>query len=88
MDVVGEIAFGKAFGFLEDDEDKFSYISTTESTIPLIILTGAFPWLAKIAQSPLMTAFMPKDTDTYGLGKIMGQVQQYTDSHPEDIIRS
>ncbi|KIW13508.1 hypothetical protein PV08_08696 [Exophiala spinifera] len=73
MDVIGEIAFGKAFGFLEDDEDKFSYISTTESTIPLIILTGAFPWLAKIAQSSMMKAFMPKDTDAYGLGKIMGQ---------------
>lgn len=72
LDVIAEIAFGKAFGFVEDDEDKFSYISTTESTIPMIILVGAFPWLARIVQSPLMKMFLPKDTDAYGLGKIMG----------------
>ncbi len=74
LDVISEIAFGRAFGFVENDEDMFSYIATTESTIPLMILVGTFPWLARIVQSPLMKAFMPKDTDAYGLGRIMGYV--------------
>jgi hypothetical protein len=74
LDIISEIAFGKAFGFVENDEDMFSYIATTESTIPLMILVGTFPWLARIVQSPLMKTFMPKDTDAYGLGRIMGYV--------------
>jgi len=72
LDVISDIAFGEAFGFVENDEDMFSYIKTTESTIPILILTGSFPWLARIFQSPLLKSLLPKDTDAYGLGKVMG----------------
>lgn len=72
LDIISEIAFGKAFGFVDADDDVFSYIQTTESTIPVMILVGAFPWLMKIIQSPILKSLMPKDTDAYGLGKIMG----------------
>ncbi|EXJ92137.1 hypothetical protein A1O3_00687 [Capronia epimyces CBS 606.96] len=76
LDIIGDIGFGRAFGYLDEDKDMFSYISTTEATIPMIILVGAFPWLAKVVQSPLLKAFLPKDTDAYGLGKIMGLAKQ------------
>lgn len=72
LDLIGEIAFGKPFGFIEKDEDVFAYIETTESTIPVMMLVSAFPFLAKVFQSPLLKSLMPKKTDSYGLGKIMG----------------
>lgn len=72
LDLIGEIAFGKPFGFIENDQDMFSYIETTENTIPVMMLVSVFPALAKIFQSPALKSLMPKKTDSYGLGKIMG----------------
>lgn len=72
LDILSAVAFGGAFGFCEKDEDVYQYIQTTENTIPAMILCAAFPGLSKIFQSRLMKYFMPKDTDAYGLGKIMG----------------
>jgi len=37
-----------------------------------MMLVTAFPLLAKVFQSPLLKQLMPKKTDAYGLGKIMG----------------
>lgn len=50
----------------------FSYIKTTEDTIPMMILVGALPWLAQILHSRLFKSLMPSDKDIYGLGKVMG----------------
>lgn len=76
LDVISDIAFGKAFGYLETDEDVFSYIKTTEDTIPVMILVGALPWLAQIIQSPVLKSFMPSDKDVYGLGRVMSVAKQ------------
>ncbi|OCT52775.1 pisatin demethylase [Cladophialophora carrionii] len=76
LDIIAAVAFGGAFGFLEKDEDVFKYIQTTESTIPAMILCAAFPWLSTLFQSPLMKFLMPKDTDVYGLGRIMGAARE------------
>jgi cytochrome P450 len=72
LDIIAAVAFGGVFGFLEGDEDVFKYIETTENTIPAMILCASFPWLANVFQSPLLASMMPKSTDSYGLGRIMG----------------
>jgi len=72
LDVISEIAFGKAFGNLEADEDVSSYLKTTEAVIPMIILLGAFPWLAKVFFSRPLKSLLPSDTDTVGMGKLTG----------------
>ncbi|RDW80147.1 hypothetical protein BP6252_04785 [Coleophoma cylindrospora] len=72
LDVISDIAFGKAFGYLDTDDDVFSYIKTTEDTIPVMILVGALPWLSQIIQSRLLKSLMPSDKDIYGLGRVMG----------------
>jgi cytochrome P450 len=72
LDIIAAVAFGGAFGFLERDEDVFKYIETTENTIPAMILCASFPWLTNLFQSPLLKSMMPKNTDAYGLGRIMG----------------
>ena len=70
--MISEIAFGKAFGNLEADEDVSSYLKTTEAVIPMIILLGAFPWLAKVFFSRPLKSLLPSDTDTVGMGKLIG----------------
>lgn len=72
LDLIGQIAFGKPFGFIENDDDMYAYIETTENTIPVMMFVCAFPALAKVIHSPIFKSLMPKKTDSYGLGKIMG----------------
>lgn len=72
IDVVSELAFGKAFGFLETDSDVYNYIAITQKFIPIMMLAGSFPELAKILHSRLMRSFVPKESDTLGFGAFIG----------------
>ncbi|KAE9377678.1 pisatin demethylase [Stipitochalara longipes BDJ] len=72
LDIISDIAFGTAFGNLEADNDVSSYIKTMETMFPLIILLGTWPALARIFFSKPLRRFLPKETDTVGMGKLMG----------------
>ena len=74
LDIISEIAFGEAFGNLKADEDLSSYIKTMDDMFPLIILLGTWPALAKVFFSKVLRPFLPKETDTIGMGKLMGFV--------------
>lgn len=74
LDVISDIALGKAFGNLEADEDVSSYIKTTEETLPMLVLLGSFPWLSRVFFSRPMKSLLPSDTDTVGMGMLMGFV--------------
>ena len=74
LDIISEIAFGNAFGNLIADEDLSSYMKTMEDMFPLIILLGTWPALAKVFFSKPLRPFLPKETDTFGMGKLMGFV--------------
>lgn len=74
LDVTSEIAFGKAFGNLEADDDLASYIKASEETMSFIIFLGIFPWLARIVYSWPCKYLLPSDKDTVGMGKLMGSV--------------
>lgn len=72
LDIISDIAFGEAFGNLKADEDLSSYIKTMDNMFPLIILLGTWPALAKVFFSKVLRPFLPKETDTIGMGKLMG----------------
>lgn len=73
LDVISDIAFGKAFGFLAENRDMFDYIKTTEETLPFVVVVGILPSLNKILQiKAINKLFMPSVKDKLGLGKIMG----------------
>jgi len=74
LDIISEIAFGNAFGNLESDEDISSYMKTVQDMFPLIILLGTWPVLAKVFFWKPFRRFLPKETDTTGVGKLMGFV--------------
>lgn len=74
LDVISDIAFGKAFGDLDDDKDTSSLIQTSEETLPMIVLLGAFPFLANVFFAYPFKLLLPSDEDTIGLGKLIGFV--------------
>ena len=52
LDVISQIAFGVAFGFLEKDEDPFGYIANLQEFLPAIMLFGAYTCLLYTSPSP------------------------------------
>jgi hypothetical protein len=46
----------------------------------MIVLLGAFPWLAQIFFSRPFKSLLPSGKDTVGIGKLMGFVLLYSPS--------
>lgn len=72
LDVISSLAFGKAFGDLERDEDVHKYIEMLEEAGPSIILLTVLPSVRKMLQFPLMKRLLPNSKDQVGFGKVMG----------------
>jgi hypothetical protein len=41
LDVISDNAFGKSWGFLDENRDMYDYIKTTEETLPFAVLVGS-----------------------------------------------
>ena len=74
LDIISEIAFGSPFGNLTADKDTSSYIKTMEEMFPLTVLLGTWPALADVFFWKPLRPLLPKETDTSGMGKLMGFV--------------
>lgn len=72
MDVLGELAFGEPFGFLEQEDAHpiFSMIEVVEKAMPIVSVISMVPWMIKALQSPVFKPFRPSDKDSIGLGKM------------------
>ena len=67
------IAFGKSFGYCNNDEDRYDYIKTTEASFPILAFVTALPMLGRLFTSTVFRTFvMPNANDKIGLGKAMG----------------
>ena len=80
LDVISSLAFGKSFGYLEADADKFGYIKTTESTVPVLMSTAILPWFVRIMQSPRLRWMMPNIRSMVGIGTVMTLAQEAVDA--------
>ncbi|KAK4671768.1 hypothetical protein QC764_608550 [Podospora pseudoanserina] len=76
LDVISALAFGKELGYLAADQDLFSYIQTTESTLPIMLTIGFMPWLLKLIQSPRLKFLMPDIDRVVGIGTVVKTAQQ------------
>jgi hypothetical protein len=74
LDVISNIAMGKAFGNLDADEDTSSLVKASGETLPVVILLAAFHWLANVFFEYPFKLLLPSDKDTVGLGKLIGFV--------------
>ncbi|KAL1845060.1 hypothetical protein VTK73DRAFT_1208 [Phialemonium thermophilum] len=72
LDVISDLAFGQAFGYLEQDDDVFDYIKITNSYIPVMLVLANVPSMAKLLQSRLLRGLLPKESDKLGFGAFIG----------------
>ncbi|XWX01103.1 hypothetical protein V2A60_009128 [Cordyceps javanica] len=71
LDVISDIAFDNPFGFVETDSDVYKYIETTESALPIVMVTTVIPLLVKMLASPLLRSALPSETDRFGFGRVI-----------------
>ncbi len=84
LDVISNLAFGNAFGYLEADADKFGYIRTTESTVPILMSTAILPWIVDTLQSPRLRWLMPNVRAMVGIGTVMTLAREAVDARYGD----
>lgn len=72
LDVISDLAFGEAFGYMERDEDVFDFIKITRSFFPVAVLMANIPPLVALMHSPLMRGLLPKESDKLGFGAFIG----------------
>ena len=72
LDVISELAFGQAFGYLDQDDDVYDYIKITNSFIPVMLVLANVPALARLLQSRWFRGLMPKESDKLGFGAFIG----------------
>ncbi|SPO06232.1 related to pisatin demethylase (cytochrome P450) [Cephalotrichum gorgonifer] len=72
LDVISDLAFGQAFGFLEKDADPFDYVKITKAFIPFMIVLCHSPYLARLLHSPPFKGLFPKGSDKLGFGAFIG----------------
>ncbi|EKD12716.1 uncharacterized protein L3040_006865 [Drepanopeziza brunnea f. sp. 'multigermtubi'] len=72
LDVISDLAFGEAFGYLKHDEDVFDYIQITDRYIPAMLVMANLPWLARLTHTRLFRHVLPKESDKLGFGAFIG----------------
>ena len=81
LDVISSLAFDKAFGFLEQDEDVHDYIRLTSIVIPVMLVLSDVGPLRRLLFSPLLRWTLPKETDKSGFGALLGSVIHFETNH-------
>lgn len=72
LDAIGDISFGGAFGFLNQDTDLFHYNQINDESMPLMNLVSTMPWLSSILYKWPFSMLLPKEGDKVGFGRLMG----------------
>ena len=72
LDVISDVSFGNAFGFLTEDKDLYQYIEINDSAVPVMNLLQGAPWMAKIIYRWPLKLALPTDGDGVGFGRLMG----------------
>jgi hypothetical protein len=72
LDVISDLAFGQAFGYLEQDDDVFDFIKITRSFFPVALVMANVPLLVSLLHSRLLRGALPKESDKLGFGAFIG----------------
>jgi len=77
LDVITEVAFGSAFGYLSKDEDVYDLIKISQNSLTTSQYIATFPALTRLLGSNIFRRFiMPSAKDKVGLGKYMAYVSR------------
>ncbi|KAK6200812.1 hypothetical protein LQW54_009476 [Pestalotiopsis sp. IQ-011] len=84
LDTITQMAFGRAFGFMDAEGDLYGYTREIEKLLSLVALAGDVPLLRRIFISPVLARWLaPKPTDTMGVGKLLGVAHKIVDDRME-----
>ena len=72
LDVISDVGFGEAIGFLANDKDMYKYVETNDAFFPVLAIILNMPWLSRVMRTWPLSKAMPKVGDEYGLGPLMG----------------
>lgn len=72
LDVIGDISFGGAFGYLSQDTDLYKYHQISDESLPLMNIMSTMPWLASILYKWPFSRLLPTEGDRVGFGRLMG----------------
>lgn len=72
LDVISDVSFGSAFGFLTEDRDLYQYLEINDSAVPVMNMLQAVPWLTNIVHRWPLRLALPSDGDRVGFGRLMG----------------
>ncbi|KAI1338852.1 cytochrome P450 [Xylariaceae sp. FL0016] len=79
LDVIGDITYGDAFGYLREDRDLYRYNEINESSMPIMSVIAAMPWLAAFLYKWPFKLMLPKEGDQVGFGQLMGFAKSFVD---------
>ena len=73
LDIITSLSTGTPFGWLTDDEDKYSYIATIAASVPAMSFMGAVPFLSRLTRMPAFQRLvLPSVKDRIGMGAVKG----------------
>ncbi|KAI1491184.1 cytochrome P450 [Biscogniauxia mediterranea] len=79
LDVIGDISFGGAFGYLREDCDLYNYHEISESSLPIMNVLSVMPWLTRVVYKWPFNMMLPKEGDRIGFGRLMGIAKSFVD---------
>lgn len=89
QDAISAVEFGKAFGYLDVDEDFYGAIDALEGMLMPCAIMALLPPLLWLVTSPLCRPFMPKKTDRAGVGRLLGVIDERVEArYGEKKIRN
>lgn len=71
LDVVSELSFGQALGFVARDEDLWGYVKTNDETFPVFAVMLNMPYIGMLLQYWPLSKLLPFSNEKYGFGKLM-----------------
>ena len=80
LDVITSLAYGRAFGYLERDEDVYDYIKLAEEFISTVApIVGVTPIQDFLYRSGLIFKIAPNPDDPKGFGRLMAEAKASVD---------
>ncbi|KAI9172175.1 Cytochrome P450 monooxygenase ABA1 [Paramyrothecium foliicola] len=79
LDAIGDISFGKPFGYLAKDEDLYDYNQINASSLPVMNVVSVLPWLTNLVHTWPLRLLLPSEGDKVGFGRLMKFAKDYVD---------
>ncbi|KAI0398970.1 cytochrome P450 [Xylaria palmicola] len=85
VDLIAELGMGQPWNDLEEERDNFGYLEMSDSVVPAVQCFAFLP-LARALYTSMwfMKLFGPKTTDSKGVGRFMGVLQNEVESRFND----